>query len=63
MGSYDYYVYQNPEGKWHYRILNISEPRTNDPGSALESKTEKPEGYDSKQAASAAALDKIETLP
>src|SRR6185295_4416253 len=49
MGNYDYYVYQSPKGTWHFRILDISEPRTNLPDSDLESKTEKPEGYDSKQ--------------
>jgi hypothetical protein len=64
MGNYDFYVYQSPGGKWHFRILNLSDPHfSSSPSSALESQTDRPEGYDSKQAASTAALDKIETLP
>lgn len=62
MSSYDYRVYKLPNGKWHFQILDLAAPLPSASSILFDTRPEGHPGYDSEEAALAAALAKIKPL-
>ena len=60
--DYDYRPYESPDGKWHFKILQLAAQIDSASRIIFDTQAEGHAGYGSKEAASSAAYTKIQTL-